>query len=450
MKTIEVTEWINQQRISRLQILVLVLCAAAAALEGFDTQSIGFVAPSVIHEWHLAPKDFTPAFVVGLLGLLVGCLVIAPLADWIGRKKLLVGTSLWFGVFSLLTAEASTMSTLSILRFLTDAGLGGGMANAIALTSEYFPARKRAAMTVVMFCGFPLGASLGGFLAAALIPRYGWPSVFVLGGILPILLAIVLVFTLPESIRYLVLKRRAQERVAAILRRINPRASFAQGTTFAIAEEQRSGLTVGHLFREGRAAGTVLLWMMFFMNLLGLFLLTSWLPTLLHDAGLSISMAVVIISVQQGSGVIASIAAGPILERRSCVSLLLPLFVLSGLGIAAIGSVGASVPLILAAAAISGIGSVTGQNVANALAAVYYPTYIRATGVGWALGIGRIGAIVGPTVGGLMLALHWTTSSIFLFGAVPSFIAAAAALTMMWVEGRRETTVAPASVTVAR
>ncbi len=429
---------------------MLALCAAAAALEGFDTQSIGFVAPSVIHEWHLAPKDFTPAFVVGLLGLLLGCLVIAPLADWVGRKKMLIGTSIAFGIFSLLTARANSLTSLSILRFLTDAGLGGGMANAIALTSEYFPARKRAAMTVAMFCGFPLGASLGGFLAAALIPRFGWPSVFVCGGVLPILFAIALMFALPESIRFLVLKRHAQARVAALLRRINPHASFPAGTEFAIAEEQRSGLTVGHLFREGRMTGTMLLWTMFFMNLLGLFLLTSWLPTLLHDAGLSISMAVVIISVQQGSGVIASIAVGPILDRRGCYLLLPPLFLLSGIGVAAIGSVGAALPLILAAAAIAGVGSVTGQNVANALTAAYYPTYIRATGVGWALGIGRIGAIVGPTAGGLMLALHWSTSSIFLVGAVPSFIAAAAALTMMRIESHRVPVVAAAHAAVPR
>jgi MFS transporter, AAHS family, 4-hydroxybenzoate transporter len=448
MTTIEVTEWINQQKISRLQYLVLGLCAAAVALEGFDAQSIGFVAPAVIHEWHLAPQQFTPAFVVGLAGLLLGCLVVAPLADWFGRKKVIVGASIAFGIFSLLSAEARSLESLSILRFLTDAGLGGGMANAIALTSEYFPARKRAAMTVVMFCGFPLGASLGGFVAAALIPRFGWPSVFILGGILPLLLALVLIVALPESIRYLVVKKSATERVAAILRRINPNANFSTGTTFAIAEEQRRGLTVRHLFREGRLAGTLLLWTMFFMNLLGLFLLTSWLPTLLHDAGLSISMAVVIGAVQQGGGVIASVAIGPVLDRRGCLWTLAPLYLLGGIGVAAIGSVGPTVGFILIAAAVAGAGSVTAQNVANALAAAYYPTYIRATGVGWALGIGRIGAIVGPIIGGLMLALHWSTQSIFIVGALPALVAALAVVIMLRIERRKVADHPPLEATV--
>ncbi len=168
--TIDVAGWINSRRVSALQITVLVLCAAATALEGFDAQNIGYVAPAIIREWRSPQHDFTVVFVSGLVGLLIGCLLVAPLADWLGRRRVLIATAATFGIFSLASISAHSIFSLSVFRFLTDLALAGGMANAIAMTSEYFPARMRAWMTVVMFCGFPLGASLGGFLAAAIIP----------------------------------------------------------------------------------------------------------------------------------------------------------------------------------------------------------------------------------------------------------------------------------------
>jgi AAHS family 4-hydroxybenzoate transporter-like MFS transporter len=417
---------------------VLVLCAGAVAFEGFDAQNIGYVAPAIIRDWQVAAHDFTTVFVSGLVGLLVGCLCIAPLADWLGRRKILIGTLTAFGIFSLASAQAHSISSLSVLRFLTGMSLGGGMANAIAMTSEYFPSRVRSWMTVLMFCGFPLGASLGGFLAAALIPVYGWPAVFVAGGIGPLALALVLALLLPESIRHLVVQGVDSRRVAEILRRIDPQAELPPRAQFVIAEERARGLTVRHLFREGRAVGTVLIWIVFFMSLLDIFLLTSWLPEVLHDTGFSISASVITTAALQGSGVIGSLAIGPVLDRRGCLAALLPLYVLAGISIAAIGSVGATFALIMLASCAAGLGIVAGQNIANAFAAVYYPTYIRATGVGWALGIGRIGAIIGPIAGGIMLSMHWSRAEIFAAGAIPCFIAALAILVLMRLERSKQ------------
>ncbi len=441
---IEVAGWINGRRVSSLQILVLVCCAAAAAIEGFDTQNIGYVAPAIIRDWHIPPHEFTTVFVSGLIGLLIGCLVVAPLADWLGRKRILIGCLIAFGIFSLVSATAHSMLSLSVLRFLTDMGLAGGMANAIAMTSEYFPARMRSWMTVIMFCGFPLGASLGGFLAAAIIPTYGWPMVFVVGGILPLVLAALFVMFLPESIRHLVVKEMNPDQIGAILRRIDPHSDLPRGTRFVMAEERVPGLTVKHLMREGRALGTVLIWIVFFMSLLDIFLLTSWLPEVLHDAGFSISASAIATAALQGSGVVGAFAVGPLLDRRGCLAVLLPLYLLAAIGIAAIGSVGGSFLLILLVSCAAGVGIVTGQNVANAFAAVFYPTYIRATGVGWALGIGRIGAIVGPTVGGIMLAMHWTRAEIFGAGAIPSVIAALAVLGLIRLERAKKIATPPA------
>ncbi len=435
--TIDITRWINQQKIGWVQVAVLLLSGACALLEGFDALNIAFVAPAVVRDWHLPPHSFTPAFMAGLAGLLVGCLFIAPLADKFGRKRVMLGSVVAFAIFSALSAAAWSLTSLSILRFLTGVGVGGGMANAIALTSEFFPERKRASMTVIMFVGFPLGGAAGGFLSAYLIPQFGWQSVFLVGAIVPLVVALGLAFVLPESIRHLVVNEASPERVIAVLRRINPTALFVPETRFVIAEESKTGFTVGHLFRQGRAAGTVLLWVVFFMSLLDLFLVTSWLPIVLHSAGLTIAMAAVVAATLNLSGVAACIVVAPVLERHGLFVIALPAFLIAAIGIAALGSVGIGLASILIASGVAGVGIVVGQNAANALAAAYYPTYIRATGVGWALGIGRIGAVIGPAIGGAMLSLHWSLPKLYLVSAIPDVIAFAAVLVLLRLEHGR-------------
>ncbi len=434
---IDIAEWINRQKVSRLQMLVVGLCGACTLVEGFDAQNIGYVAPVIIREWGLPAHSLTPALMSGLGGLLVGCLLVAPLADRFGRKIVIVGSICAFALFSFLSATATSIESLSILRFLTGLGIGGGMANAIALTFELFPRSKRSAMTVVMFTGFPLGASLGGFLSAYLIPRFGWSSVFICGGLVPAALAVLLVILLPESIRHLAVHRGQTHRLLEILRRINPDAVFAGDTRFLISEERRDGLTVGHLFRDGRALGTALIWIVFFMSLLDIYLIASWLPTLLDDAGLSISTSVVITGMTQFAGVFACLGAAPALDRRGgTLSIMLPAYLLAAAGIAALGAVGTTIGWLMVAACAAGGGIVGGQVTGNAFVAAFYPTYIRATGVGWALGIGRIGAVAGPAAGGLMLALHLSRPTILLVSAVPALVAALAVVALIRVERR--------------
>jgi MFS transporter, AAHS family, 4-hydroxybenzoate transporter len=434
LSQIEVSDWINQQNISRLQVMVLCLCGACALLEGLDAQIIGFLAPAIIHEWGLVRQNFTPVFMSGLVGLLIGCLLIAPQADQVGRKTVLICSVIAFAFCSFLSASAESLLSLSAFRFLTGVGIGGGMANAITLTSEYFPEHRRAGMTVIMFVGFSFGASLGGFLSAYLMPQFGWQSVFIAGGLLPLVLVVLLVFELPESVRYLVVHRAQTKDVIEILQRINPRSTFTRGTVFTIAEEQKTDLTVRHLFKEGRAFGTLLIWTIFFGSLLDIYLLASWLPVVLHDAGLSVSMSAVVTSMLHFGGVFVCIAITPILARRSCLAIMLPSYILAAIGIAALGSVGTGAMLLMVTTLVAGIGVVCGQNTANAFAAAYYPTYIRATGVGWALGIGRIGAVVGPGVGGLMLAFQWSRQTLLLATAVPELIAVGAILLLMRLE----------------
>src|ERR1700738_1089292 len=261
---IDVADFIDQQPVGGFQIKLLLACAAVLVLDGFDTTAIGYVAPALAKEWGLTKGALGPVFSAGLFGLMIGALVLGPLADRIGRKKIIIFSTLAFGLGALATAFVQDVNTLLAVRFATGLGLGGAMPNTIAMTSEFNPKRRRATMVMIMFCGFSLGAALGGLLAAALIPQFGWRAVFVVGGLVPLLLVPILALKLPESVRFLALTGRANERVAALLGLINPKSAFAPATRFVVDEPGLAGVPVLHLFKSGRTLPTLLLWVVFF------------------------------------------------------------------------------------------------------------------------------------------------------------------------------------------
>jgi AAHS family 4-hydroxybenzoate transporter-like MFS transporter len=291
-------------------------------------------------------------------------------------------------------------------------------------------------MITIMFCGFPIGASIAGFVAVPILPVFGWRGVFVLAGIMPLLLAPALALLLPESIRHLVIHGKDNERVRRLLARVNPNLIFPSGTNFVVREERAPGLPVLHLFRQGRAVPTILLWIGFFMSLIDIYLLTSWLPTVFHNAGITLSLSVIATAVFQGGGVVASLALGSFVDRFGAYRVLTFIYFLGAVCVALLGYSHA-VAAIMVCTFFAGAGVIGGQTGANALAASYYPTYIRSTGVGWALGIGRIGSIVGPVFGGIMLSLHLPLTTLFLAAAIPSLIGSGAIFLM----GRTQTPV---------
>jgi AAHS family 4-hydroxybenzoate transporter-like MFS transporter len=427
--TIDVADFIDSQPVGRFQIRLLLTCAAVLFLDGFDTQAIGFVAPALAREWGVTKVALGPVFSAGLFGLMIGALLFGPLADRVGRKKIIIVSTLAFGLGALVTAFVQDVSTLIIIRFLTGLGLGGAMPNAIALTSEFNPRRRRATMVMIMFCGFSVGAALGGLLAAALIPQFGWRSVFVVGGVAPLLLAPILAVKLPESVRFLALTRGSDARVAQLLLLVNPGAVFAPATRFVVDEPKLSGIPVKHLFTAGRTVPTLLLWVVFFMSLLDLYFLSNWLPTVLNDLGASLSQAAVIGSMLQIGGVVGTVALGSVIDRFSFRALALVYFA-AVFAVGAIGQLGHSAVFVTVAIFAAGFCIVGGQIAANALAAGYYPTSVRATGVGWALGIGRVGAIVGPLIGGALLDMKWSAGEVFLMAAAAALCAALAAFSL--------------------
>src|SRR5262245_25708548 len=315
-RALDVRRFIDEQRFGRYQFLIAGLCAAIVFIDGFDAQVMGFVAPALSAELHIPRVTLGTVISSGTFGMMIGALTLGPLADRFGRRPVLIICAMTFAAGSLLTAGAVSVWQLTAFRVFTGIGLGGAMPNAIALTSEYMPERSRNAAVMTMFCGFSFGSACAGWVAATVISRFGWQAVFLVGGSIPILLAILSIVVLPESIRFLVLKGGQQKRIAAILSRIAPGTDMSDELVAGEDAHQAGSFSVRELFASGRATVTLLLWTMFFMNLLNLWFLNNWLPTIMHDAGMRIETANVITSLFQIGGLVGALMLAGIFGRR--------------------------------------------------------------------------------------------------------------------------------------
>jgi MFS transporter, AAHS family, 4-hydroxybenzoate transporter len=424
-----ISEIIDQRPMGRYQICTMMLCGMVIVLDGFDTQSIGFLAPSMADALHIPIKNFGPIFVSALIGLMISSMLSGPIADRWGRKGPIVTCTLIFGTFAVLTPRCVTINELIACRFLTGLGLGGALSNSVALMSEYAPKRLLAVIVSMIFCGMPAGAVLATRVGAVMLPRWGWQSVFYAGGVLPLTLAALLLAILPESLRYLEVSGADQRRILKIVARIAPELSGAP-VSRAAHQDTRRNAPVVHLFTEGRAAGTVLLWIPFFMNLLMLYFIVFWLPALLRQAGKPVSAGITAIMLFSVGGIVGSAIEGTLMNRWGQLTVLLAEFLCTTLLIAAL-AYSSSLSLMMTVTFILGFVVQGAQGGLSAVAATFYPISIRSTGIGWCLGVGRIGSIVGPIIGGMMLKLEWTPRGILLAGAIPALCAAIAAFTSL-------------------
>ena len=379
----------------------IVLCGVVIVLDGFDTQCIGFLVPVMSESLGIPLPAFGAVLSAALFGLMIAAMGSGPIADRYGRRWVVIVSVVIFAFFALMTARANTIRELILLRFLTGLGLGGAMPNAVALTSEFTPPRLQPTVVSAIFVGMPAGALISSQAASVLIPSWGWRSVFVLGGLLPLALALVLIRFLPESIVW---------RQSAL-------------TKSAV---RRDEVPVKLLFTDGRGAGTLLLWIPFFMNLLILYFILGWLPALLRQSGMPVSAGYTAIAYFSTGGIIGTLTQGHVMTFLGTRTALLVDFVACIFGIASLALNASTMPIMLGATLLLGITVQGAQSGLNALAASFYPTTIRATGIGWALGIGRIGSIVGPSVGGVLLSLRWTPDQIFMAGVGPALVAALA------------------------
>lgn len=419
VRDVNVATLIDNRPISRLQWLVFVFCALVAFLDGADSQSIGVAGPLIAAEFHMAMGAFTPAFSAGLLGATIGALTFGGLGDRFGRKRMLVVAVLLLSVFTLLTALASNFTELLAIRFLGGLGLGGATPCFITLTAEFAPRRRRAMLASVLWAAYPLGASLGGVVNAYVIPALGWQAVFFIGGGLPLLVALLMAALLPESLGYLVARDPMSARARVIARRLDP--SLGPDIRLVRETETVVGTALRNLFTGGRAAGTVLLWLIFFMAFGTTTVIVLLSPTLFRSSGLPLSTAALLVGLNNFVGVAGMASAGRLVERFGPLALV-PAFWLGAATLAAMGSVASSAVLSAVCMALLGVTVLLGASGGIALAAVSYPTAIRSTGVGWAMGMGRFGQVCSPLIVGAMLKEGW---------AVPTILGAMALLPVL-------------------
>lgn len=437
-QTIDVANLIENRKMGWFQLVVIAWTCAIMFIEGYDMQVVPFAAPAIIKAWHVNRAYFGPVFGFGLFGYMLGATILSNLGDKFGRKRIIVAGGLLFGTFTLGAAFSSTLRELLVLRFIAGIGLGASIPSAIALAAEYAPSRTRATTISILFIGYNLGSTVGGLIAAKFIPVFGWPVVFYVGGITPILLSLALIFALPESVRFLALQKGKRQGIAAIVRRLAPDRSFDDATEFALREENRGGVPVKNLFTEGRAFMTVMLWFAFVSSLLGHTFLTSWLPTVLSGEGMSLSHAVVSGALLQFGGAFGSVLIGWLLDKRGITTIAVA-FALSAPLIVFIGSAHISDAVLMTAVFLTGIGMLGGQVGLNAISGSIYPTYIRSTGAGWAFGVGRVGSILGPVIGGVLIGWGQPAPLLFIYAAIPFLCCAGAAYLLGRApEARRE------------
>jgi AAHS family 4-hydroxybenzoate transporter-like MFS transporter len=430
-RTIDLADVMDEQPLRRLHVLVILLCGLAMFADGFDVQIMGYVAPSLIADWHLPRSALGPAFAAGLAGLMVGSMIWSPFSDRFGRKTTILIGLVLFSLCSLATAAVGTMSQLVVLRVLTGLGLGAVMPNAVAMTSEIAPARFRTTFVIVMWYGFTLGSGFGGGLVALLTRWYGWESAFIFGAILPLLAVPILAIWLPESPRSLVARRVEPAKIIAVLKRLDPSLQIDADAHFVVEDKKPTLLSgLSGLFVGRRAVVTLLLWAMFFANLLELYFLGSWMPTLMHDHGLSSDAAILATTMIHFGAIAGTLIIGALCDRYNVFTVMLAGFLFAGTCTASLGLVGESVALAVGIGFFAGFFITGGQVCANALAAQLYPTSCRATGIGWALGVGRFGSVVGPAVGGVLLAAGWSIPSVFVAAGLPCLIGAVSVFTL--------------------
>jgi MFS transporter, AAHS family, 4-hydroxybenzoate transporter len=432
---VHVGDVIETQQSSWFQRNLIFWIAITMVIEGNDNQVVGFAAPLMTQALHIDKASFGPVFGVGLFGYMLGALALSAVGDRIGRRRLVIAGAIVFGIFTIATAYCVTLSTLLPIRFCAGVGLGAAIPNAIALMAEYAPKRTRATRIALMFVAYTLGSAFGGFFAAWLMPRYGWTSVFQFGGWSGLVLAAALYFTLPESVRFLAVTHARLGELANTLKRLDPRLQIGPQTKIVADEAKEPGVPVKHLFLEHRATKTALLWLAFIANQMTLIFMTSWLPTVIHENGISLQNAVNTVSLLQLGGAVGSVAFGRVLDRLGVYALAAG-FLIAIPFVVGLGSAGVSVALLMAIATMTGFFIAGGQAGINALSGTIYPTYMRSTGSGWAFGIGRTGSILGPVIGGVLLGLSLPTQYLFFFATIPVLCAAAALFFLGRVAGR--------------
>ncbi|APG87356.1 benzoate transport protein BenK (plasmid) [Sinorhizobium americanum CCGM7] len=434
MRTIDVNEAIDNNPFGGFQWLVVGLCALLLIVDGYDVFVAGTVLPTLIAEWGLSKPQAGALQAWALFGMMFGALFFGPLADRIGRKKGIAISFLLFSLSTLLTGFASSPEQFKIFRFIAGLGCGGLMPNAVALMNEYAPKRLRGTMVALMFSGYSVGGMVAAGLGIGLIPQFGWKPMFLVAA-LPLVLLPVILWKLPESLGFLI-RQGEQEKAKQIYGKIDPSAHLGEADRLIFSETKGASASVAELFRHQRTLRTLMLWVAFFCCLLLVYLLSSWLPKVLQEAGYAEKASLLSLFSLNFGGMAGAIAGGWLGDRFGLPKVVVAFFVVAAASIALIGF---NLPagLLFLMVFVAGATTIGTQILLYASVAQLYNLSVRSTGLGWASGVGRIGAIVGPTLGGVLLAQELPLQQNFLIFAIPAAVSALAMLVFAVSNARR-------------
>lgn len=418
----DVPTFIDARHVGAVQYGIIILCGLVMFLDGFDTQAISYMVPLIAKEWGLSREVLGPIFSSALTGLMVGYLVLSPLSDRFGHRRLIMISTVTFALLTLITVLAASVTQLIGLRFVTGIALGAAIPSAVALTTEYSPRRLRATFVLAIYCGFSLGFVAAGAMAAWIIPLHGWRALLWIGAIAPLTLAIFVFVYLPESLDFLIRTGAEPERIWRVIRHVDKTLPDRGPRAFTTEVEAKRS-AVGSLFQSERTLGTLVLWLVFGLNLAEFYALQSWLPTILTGLGHSLNTVALATSLTTVGGIVAAFVIGPAMDRLGPYGSLATVYFAGVVFVGLLGqAVSASSGMLLISAFCAGFCISGGQKCVIALAAIFYPAPIRSTGVGWALGIGRLGGIGGPLLVGALLAYQLSVANLFYAAAVPMLL----------------------------
>ncbi|HEY1362847.1 MAG TPA: MFS transporter [Xanthobacteraceae bacterium] len=415
---VQVSQLLNERGLGPFQIKLLVWSLFIVFIDGYDIGAIAFAAPHLVEAWHIERSALGPVLSASLVGILFGSAIFGWVGDHYGRKAALISSMLLFGAFTWIAAYSTSLDQLFWLRLVAGLGIGGVIPNVIAINAESAPRRLRATLAIIAVGLVPIGGAIPGLVSATLVPHYGWPILFLIGGIAPIVIAFAAMLGLPESIKFMALRESQRRNMEAVIAAIRPQLRVPANARFVIEDEKQfPGFNPAYLFHEGLALITPLLWLLFALNLMGFFFLFSWTPTLLTAARLPPATAALATSVMQVGGTVGSLLLARWMDRYRFLAITI-LFLIAVPVVASIGYAGmASQALLMVATFFAGfcvLGIQSGINVAGALV---YPTSLRANGSGWQLGIGRLGSIIGPLLGALFVSLP--VQQLYAWSALP-------------------------------
>lgn len=421
-KTTPVTRVINNAKITPFHKRVFALCTLLMVVDGYDMISYGSVVQTLIVEWQMTPQQGGYLGAAALIGMLIGGMFVAPLADRFGRKNLLVGCLTASAVASLGCAMAFNFETLFIARTLVGVALGAMVPNFVAMTGEYAPQRIRSFAVCFVCSVYSIGGIAAGLMGMVLIPNFGWRSIFWVSVSFIVLVPVVIKF-LPESPVFLSRFPRRRKEFEGIISHVSP--STDPTTVVAVEKPEESSAPFIEIFRRGNGLNTLLIWVVFLATMLLSYGLNTWLPTLMAGAGYSLGGGLFNLVVLNIGGFLGAVLGGVLADRLGIKPVILGYFIVATISLASLSLTQNSVivNILLMFAGATTVGTLS---VIHALAAEYYPSAIRSTGIGWAAGIGRLGAIAGPVLGGALLGLALPFSQNFLAVAIPGIIGALA------------------------